>query len=143
MEPTALKAYLDSLCEQLDSGTQTVRVMRFAGAALVAGGTMTACFEKGENVALYGAVFDTSAPPAEICDDDFDNDGDGHIDCADPDCDDDPACEMVDEYGAPAVEDVCDDDLDNDHDGDIDCADEDCIDDPACMDDALYGTTFE
>ena len=31
----------------------------------------------------------------EICDNGQDEDGDGHIDCDDWDCDDDPACEFA------------------------------------------------
>ncbi|MHC4908173.1 MAG: M12 family metallo-peptidase [Planctomycetota bacterium] len=35
---------------------------------------------------------DCGAPPAEICDNGVDDDGDGLTDCADPDCASDPAC---------------------------------------------------
>lgn len=34
-------------------------------------------------------------PPAEICDNGSDDDTDGAVDCADPDCDSDPACAIV------------------------------------------------
>ncbi|RLG23223.1 hypothetical protein DRN85_09735, partial [Methanosarcinales archaeon] len=37
----------------------------------------------------------TVAPPAEICDDYVDNDGDGLIDCADSDCHDGPGCCLI------------------------------------------------
>ena len=60
----------------------------------------------------------------EDCDDGIDNDSDGFIDCDDPDCASDPACEADDE--------ICDDGLDNDGDGLIDCDDPDCAFDPEC-----------
>lgn len=142
MDPAVLRAYLDSLCDQLDAGNTTVRAMKWAGAALVASGTMTACFEKEEAVPLYGAIFDSGAFE-RICDDDLDNDGDGSIDCADPDCTDDPACEAVDEYGAPPAEMDCVNEQDDDDDGLIDCDDPDCADDPACISDELYGVSTQ
>ncbi|MBU1508991.1 choice-of-anchor J domain-containing protein [Myxococcota bacterium] len=51
------------------------------------------------------------------CDDGFDNDIDGLVDCEDSDCFG---------VGPCTTETVCDDGLDNDLDGDIDCADADC-----------------
>jgi|GEM_PF-1972505 len=60
----------------------------------------------------------------EDCDDGEDNDGDGLIDCDDPDCFGDPACENDPED--------CDDGIDNDGDGLIDCDDPDCALDPNC-----------
>jgi len=56
---------------------------------------------------------------SEDCTDGADNDGDGLIDCADPDCSTDPACGG----GDPEI---CDDGVDNDGDGLIDCDDSDC-----------------
>jgi hypothetical protein len=56
-----------------------------------------------------------------ICNDGIDNDGDGKIDCVDPDC-----------YGNADCETNCTDGIDNDHDGLIDCADPDCFKDTAC-----------
>ncbi len=100
MDPAALKAHLASLCDELDAG-QAVRTVRWAGAALVATGTLTGCFEK-EVVPLYGATFD-SGSFEQICDDDVDNDDDGDIDCADDDCLDDDACISEDLYGAPEM----------------------------------------
>ncbi len=63
--------------------------------------------------------------PFEDCDDGVDNDGDGFIDCDDPDCFGDPACEGDDE--------ICDDGIDNDGDGRIDCDDLDCALAPNCV----------
>ncbi len=56
----------------------------------------------------------------------MDNDGTSTIDCADPDCNLDPAC-------AGKVELACADGLDNDSDGEIDCGDPNCIPDPSCI----------
>jgi hypothetical protein len=102
MNPAELRAYLDSLCEQLDAGQSTIRVARFAGAALVAGGTMTACFDKEVAVPLYAATFD-SGSFENACDDEVDNDSDGLLDCDDPDCADDPACVSDELYAAPSA----------------------------------------
>ena len=60
----------------------------------------------------------------EDCDDGEDNDGDGLVDCDDPDCADDPNCQGDDED--------CNDGVDNDGDGLVDCDDPDCEDDPNC-----------
>ena len=60
----------------------------------------------------------------EDCDDRKDNDLNGQIDCADPNCAQDPAC------AAPLER--CDNGRDDDRDGIIDCADPDCLQDPAC-----------
>ena len=64
------------------------------------------------------------------CDDGIDNDGDGYLDCADWDCDYDPACGG--EGGSDDSETDCDDGIDNDSDGYLDCEDWDCDYDPAC-----------
>ncbi|KPJ98122.1 MAG: hypothetical protein AMK71_11900, partial [Nitrospira bacterium SG8_35_4] len=62
-------------------------------------------------------------PEPEICDDTIDNDCDNIVDCADPDCNGDPACPDLIEWPH------CFDGLDNDFDGLIDCADRtDCDD---------------
>jgi hypothetical protein len=64
----------------------------------------------------YEIVFDVFSP--EDCGDGDDNDGDGAIDCDDPDCFGDPiSC---------ATERNCGDGLDNDMDGTTDCGDVDC-----------------
>ena len=64
-------------------------------------------------------------PPAEVCDNDLDDDGNGETDCRDDACVGDAAC-------APPPED-CDNDIDDDGDEDADCADVDCINADACM----------
>jgi hypothetical protein len=57
-------------------------------------------------------------PTPEVCNDGLDNDCDGLIDCADPDCAADRAC-------VPAVE-VCGNCVDDDGDGLVDYEDPDC-----------------
>jgi len=54
----------------------------------------------------------------EVCDDGMDNDGDGFVDCADTDC--------------PPCQEICDDGLDNDRDGLVDCDDPNCAGNPVC-----------
>ena len=87
---------------------------------------------RGTEIINYGTVYFPSVPeetrtnaivsiiPAnEIsCNDGVDNDGDGLIDCDDPEC-----------FGQDCPE-VCDDEQDNDGDGWVDCADTDC---PPCL----------
>lgn len=86
-----------------------------------------------------------------LCADGLDNDCDGPIDCADPDCATDPAClcgngtcdpgenpcNCPADCGPVALNEVpgtsCTDGIDNDCDGPIDCADPDCTTDPACL----------
>jgi hypothetical protein len=84
---------------------------------------------------------DGSPPPvAEICFDGVDNDRDGSVDCADPDCEDNAVCIVQPPPGAvddpdgppPPVTEICDDDVDNDGDESIDCDDSDCAGDAFC-----------
>lgn len=102
MDPTTLKAYLDSLCSELDAGKRSLEVVAWAGAALVATGTMTGCFEQ-DTTPLYGAPYNDTQDLDEelICDDELDDDGDELIDCDDPDCAEDPACMNSGAYAAP------------------------------------------
>jgi len=67
-------------------------------------------------------TLDFIALGAEVCDDGADNDADGLIDCADPDCIGVGLC-------GPEI---CDDGFDNDGDGLLDCFDPDCFGTPAC-----------
>ncbi|TNE84678.1 MAG: hypothetical protein EP330_28830 [Deltaproteobacteria bacterium] len=57
------------------------------------------------------------------CVDRVDNDGDGLVDCDDPDCDGSRACRFAE---------VCDNGVDEDGDGRVDCDDPDCADEPWC-----------
>lgn len=56
----------------------------------------------------------------QACEDGIDDDGDGAIDCEDPDCIDRQLCGVPDE--------ICDDGTDDDGDGFVDCEDDDCTD---------------
>ena len=68
----------------------------------------------------------------ETCDDGIDNDGDGLIDCLDPDCCADPACPYDDDVNSEGANGglCCANSLDDDNDGDIDAADFDCQEGP-------------
>ena len=60
---------------------------------------------------------------AEICNNGIDDDGDGLIDCDDPDCSGAPVCSQAE---------ICNNGIDDDGDGLIDCADPDCSNAPVC-----------
>jgi MYXO-CTERM domain-containing protein len=62
---------------------------------------------------------------SEDCGNGLDDDGDGLVDCADPDCATAPSC--------TAPPELCGNGVDDDGDGAIDCADPDCAGDPACL----------
>jgi len=74
-----------------------------------------------------GCGLGTPPPTPEICTDGVDNDGNSLIDCADPACANDPACQQ------PPTPEICTDGIDNDGNGLIDCADPACANDPACQ----------
>ncbi len=63
-------------------------------------------------------VLEVTYTAPEVCFGDVDEDGDGLVDCDDPDCVGHAAC-------APTAE-ICDNGIDDDGDGKIDCCDEDC-----------------
>ena len=71
-------------------------------------------------------------PPAEICDNGIDDDGDGLIDSDDPDCVISEICnngiddDMDGEVDEGCIE-ICNNGIDDDGDGDIDGNDDDCI----------------
>ncbi len=67
--------------------------------------------------------------PAEVCWDGVDNDSDGVVDCADPDC---QGLQGPGGGICQLPESSCSDGYDNDGDGSSDCADPDCVSDPAC-----------
>ena len=64
----------------------------------------------------------------DSCTDGVDDDGDGWVDCADPDC-----------WLALACAEDCDDGIDNDEDGLVDCNDPICTDDLVCAEDCSDG----
>jgi hypothetical protein len=60
----------------------------------------------------------------EVCNNGADDDGDGLIDCADPNCATSTAC---------VPDEVCSDGLDNDNNGETDCGDQACATAPNCV----------
>lgn len=73
--------------------------------------------------------------PETICNDKHDNDGDGKVDCADPDC--------AGVAGCPATTETnCTDKIDNDADNRVDCDDTDCDKDKACNSNDKDGDGF-
>jgi hypothetical protein len=91
--------------------------------------------------AVYGLAFSFQGGPGplppcpdasgpEVCDDIFDNDGDGDTDCADADCADALNCLELG-CGAP---DCCNNGIDDDGDGNTDCFDTECFaTEPLCQ----------
>ncbi|MBM4391998.1 MAG: hypothetical protein FJ090_12825, partial [Deltaproteobacteria bacterium] len=69
----------------------------------------------------------SSGSGTEACLDGNDNDGDGLVDCDDPDCAADSSC-----TGSGTPTEACLDGADNDADGLVDCDDPDCASDPSC-----------
>ncbi|MBU6160646.1 MAG: DUF4215 domain-containing protein, partial [Myxococcales bacterium] len=69
------------------------------------------------------------APLPEDCGSGDDDDGDGLVDCADPDCDGNPLC--------PEPVELCANGVDDDGNGPVDCADSACLTDPACDEPAV------
>jgi len=78
-------------------------------------------------------IFSCSDDPIieiEICNNNIDDDGDGLVDCDDPDCQGDPDCVVI------ATE-ICNNNIDDDGDGLVDC------DDPNCQFEANCSTSLE
>jgi len=132
------KAYLEELCSCIDQRRPLPARRRDQWlAAIPASLAIGLSFTGG---ACGGSTDETNKPPAEVCNDKVDNDGDGQIDCGDVDCQGSPSCSGA-EYGGPfeagadvsetgsdehAAE-VCNDNIDNDGDGKIDCGDLVCM----------------
>jgi len=101
------------------------------------GGTLTksgSAFKASGHDACYfcSTVCNPPSQP-EICNDGIDNNGDGLIDCADPDCASDAACvQGCVPTGLEGKGRTCSDGIDNDCDGLIDCADPQCARNHAC-----------
>jgi hypothetical protein len=86
------------------------------------------------------------APKREAaCHDNQDNDGDGLVDCMDPDCYEEYCCSYMNtDYAAPpAREQLCSDGRGDDCDGLTDCADPDCAVDSCCVTAGKYGVPME
>lgn len=101
------------------------------------GGTLTKAgsdFKASNHDACYfcATVCNPTTQP-EICNDGIDNDGDGLIDCADPDCAQDPACvKGCVPTGLEGKGRTCSDGIDNNCDGLIDCTDPKCAKNKSC-----------
>ncbi|HEV8320638.1 MAG TPA: hypothetical protein VG389_03425 [Myxococcota bacterium] len=67
----------------------------------------------------------------EVCGNGVDDDGDGTVDCIDPECRDLDPCQNVPE--------ACFNGLDDDFDGAVDCVDSDCAAAPGCNEDCANG----
>ena len=96
---------------------------------LAGGGISTGCGDEApDDGQIFAAAQVTGTGDEEAgfedCTDGIDNDDDELVDCDDPDCATDAACQPDDE--------ICDDGEDNDDDGLVDCDDPDCAADPAC-----------
>jgi hypothetical protein len=79
-------------------------------------------------IASYGEEYTPPNPGGgggseTSCADGLDNDGDGSVDCADPDCQGSPGCLLSED---------CTNYVDDDRDGLVDCSDPDCLDSPDC-----------
>jgi subtilisin-like proprotein convertase family protein len=81
------------------------------------------------DVALHLCVC-TSCEAGAACVNGSDDDGDGQIDCVDPDCAAAPQC---------GAETQCTDTIDDDLDGKVDCADPDCATAVTCVPEAACG----
>jgi hypothetical protein len=78
----------------------------------------------------YVLNVDLSTPPAEICDNGKDDDGDRYADCVDSDCTNDELCKSCSDPKAEFGIAACTNGKDDDCDGKIDCADDDCSANP-------------
>lgn len=90
-------------------------------------------------LACVGSGEDSGTPPTpplqhlglqdEVCEDGLDNDLDGKVDCADPDC-----WTLLSQ-----CPEICDDGVDNNRDGFVDCRDWTCAESEACQEDCADG----
>lgn len=90
-------------------------------------------FVDGFRPAQQGAYVlnvDVRAPPAEVCDNDEDDDGDRYVDCADSDCAGAERCKACGEPKPEFGVALCTNGKDDDCDGKVDCADDDCAANP-------------
>lgn len=86
----------------------------------------------GWNTASGAFTLNLSLGSTEVCDNRIDDDRDGLIDCADPDCRTSMSCGMCVPTGPENQGNACGDRRDNDCDGRVDCADTDCVSSPFC-----------
>ncbi len=124
--------FIQSVCDQagtcLDTtdqyGTNSTEAILFQAPADGTYYFIVKAYDDAPTTVAYAIAVYAYEDPAELtCDDGFDNDIDGNVDCADSDCFG---------VGPCTTETLCGDGLDNDLDGDIDCADSDCVGLGAC-----------
>ncbi len=84
----------------------------------------------------YGSpyVYDSGTVPTENCLNAVDDDGDGDIDCADLECETNPACVTGGE--------ICGNGIDDEGDALADCADDDCFGMGTCVDPCIMDPTL-
>jgi len=103
---------------QIDEGFACIK-----GSAPVA--CATSCGSTGTKPCLADCSYGACQPPVENCSNGIDDDCDGKVDCADPDCFADPFC---------VIPENCSNGIDDDGDNLVDCDDPDCATDVACHD---------
>jgi hypothetical protein len=84
----------------------------------------------GNTAGSFSLTVREAAPNVEVCNNTTDDDGDGLVDCRDPDCARSPFCTCVPQPETTAM--ACSDRVDNDCDGQSDCADPECASTTAC-----------
>ena len=135
-----LLGYLRQLCSDIDEGRPLRRFdvrraltsVAVPAAIGIASMTFSGCHPQPTDttpdaVALYAAPPVVVVVQSEVCGNSVDDDGDGSVDCSDPDCD--GACGVYAEYAVPfpqPVVEVCGNSVDDDGDGSVDCRDSDC-----------------
>ena len=94
-----MRAYLNDLCERLDQGRPLPSPGRRWWKTVAPASLMTV----GLAVAACSSSESSAQTPSEICNDGVDNNGDGLVDCADPECklDAAPCVGYGAEYAAP------------------------------------------
>ncbi len=125
--------YIQSVCDAagecldaVDEETTGVEFIDFTAPADGVYYLIVKAYSANPSTRTYAIAVWHHETPAELtCDDGFDNDLDGLVDCEDSDCFG---------LGACTVETVCGDGLDNDADGDFDCGDVDCAGIEPCGD---------
>ena len=112
MSGPTVKAYLAQVIADLDAGRAPRRpafktwVRTLAVPAAI-----------GVSALGFAACGQVEVGGGELCNNLIDDDGDGYVDCLDPDCADDPDCVIA---IMPEPEDHCSNDIDDDDDGYVD-----------------------
>ena len=141
--------YLEDLCERLDRGEPLARgnwvskgfllivpvVLGLAACGCGSdedGGSGGAGGGGGSGgYGNFGGDQPMYAAPSEICDNGIDDNGDGKVDCDDPQCETFSGCAEGALYAGPPDE-ICDNGIEDNGDGNVDCDDPQCMGDPTC-----------